>query len=320
MRVSVVIPSALDRNVDVPLACLKNMDYPAEDVEVFVVYGNRPCTQRNLAIDESSGEFIFFFDNDCEISSDNFRQALKFFEDNDVGVVGGPSMSEGLGDSFFQKTLGYIVASPFGMFSMYARYTNSGVARVSGEKELIFCNLCIRKSVLVELGGLNEELYPNEENELVTRLTSGKYQAIYEPDMRVSRKQRKSFKSFIHQFFTYGWGRMRHALITPKGFSPVFLAPTVFTLYLLSLFFFHPSWYMVPLVMYSLMSYASAIKIMNRSKSFWKLGLSMCLFPVLHISYGVGVVCGLSKAFDTKARKDKAVIKLEKVKGFGEGW
>ena len=51
-----------------------------------------------------------------------------------------------------------------------ARYAKVGDLRESSEKELILCNLAACRGPMLELGGFNELLYPNEENALMDEL------------------------------------------------------------------------------------------------------------------------------------------------------
>src|SRR5213082_2623628 len=54
-----------------------------------------------------------------------------------------------------------------------ARYTPVGQQRATNEKEIILCNLVARREDVVNLGGFNEALYPNEENALMDQLQAG---------------------------------------------------------------------------------------------------------------------------------------------------
>ena len=52
------------------------------------------------------------------------------------------------------------------------------------------------------------------------------------PKPLCSRSQRESLVKFMGQTFNYGRGRIEHFLVNPGFFSPVFLLPLVFVLYL----------------------------------------------------------------------------------------
>jgi len=146
-KISIVTPVALDANPKDTLESVKTVDYPPKFIESFLIHGNRPCQQRNLAISKSNGELIFFLDNDCIFEKKLFKNALRHFDDAKVAAVGGPSLTA-KGDSFLQKCFGYVMGSYFGTMSMRAKFNAVGNAREATEKELILCNMCMRKSVI----------------------------------------------------------------------------------------------------------------------------------------------------------------------------
>ena len=78
-----------------------------------------------------------------------------------------------------------------------ARYIPVGTPRPSGEKELILCNLLARRSSLLELGGFNEALYPNEENALMDELQKRGGQLWYDPEFVVQRRPTRLSAGFF---------------------------------------------------------------------------------------------------------------------------
>ena len=80
--------------------------------------------------------------------------------------------------------------------------------RETSEKELILCNLLARRQAMLELGGFNEALYPNEENALMDELQKRGGKLLYDPELLVHRRPRSSLKSFA---------RMLHDLRTRPG-------------------------------------------------------------------------------------------------------
>ncbi len=68
-------------------------------------------------------------------------------------------------------------------FPAAARYASVGRSRESSEKELILCNLVARRDAMLELGGFNEALYPNEENALMDELQKRGGKLLYDPEL-----------------------------------------------------------------------------------------------------------------------------------------
>ena len=57
---------------------------------------------------DSNGEFCAFIDNDAYPRSDWLTSALKYFENPEVGGVGGPGLTPEA-DGFMQKAGGYVL-------------------------------------------------------------------------------------------------------------------------------------------------------------------------------------------------------------------
>ena len=105
--------------------------------------------------------------------------------------------------------LGYVLGTRLGAWTMRARYAPVGGCRPATEKELIGCNLSLRREAFWVLGGFREDLFPNEETELVSRCRRLEGAALYDPGLIVRRAHRESMAGLAQQFFFYGRGRMR---------------------------------------------------------------------------------------------------------------
>ena len=116
-----------------------------------------------------------------------------------------------------------------------ARYAAVGQVRETSEKELILCNLLARRQAMLELGGFNEALYPNEENALMDELQKRGGKLIYDPALLVHRRPRSSLKSFARMLMTYGRGRAEQFRLHPTFGSALNFVPPLFCLYLLAL-------------------------------------------------------------------------------------
>lgn len=91
-KVTVVIPVRSLQESDIVINSLKKVDYPKELIESFVIEGTNPSVQRNEAIRKSSGEIIFFFDDDSEIDSQLFKETTITYQKHPEAIgVGGPA-------------------------------------------------------------------------------------------------------------------------------------------------------------------------------------------------------------------------------------
>lgn len=274
----------------------RQFDYPREKLEIIVARGKQPSVQRNAAIRAARGELIYFLDDDSVPPSGNIRRAVKAFSDPKVMMIGGPNLCPP-DAPFLEQVFALVHASWLAFFSSRARYAPVGGRRESDEKELILCNLVARKDVLLELGGFNEALYPNEENALMDELKKRGGKLLYDPELFIYRRPRRSLKAFAKMLLNYGRGRAEQVRLHPTlGSAPNFVPP-LFCIYLAALvplllrFGIHLP-LLFPLILYggALLLQAAALALRNG------IIRSVCAIPLIaltHILYGAGFVRGL---------------------------
>ncbi len=98
-------------------------DYSTEAIDGVIIIATGPVppgVKRNIGVKNSSGEFCAFIDNDAYPRSDWLTSALKYFEDPEVGGVGGPGLTPEA-DGFMQKAGGYVLSS-FMVGNLSSRY------------------------------------------------------------------------------------------------------------------------------------------------------------------------------------------------------
>lgn len=290
-NVTIIIPVKPEGAVRA-LVPLKEVDYPSA-FQVLVAYGRRPSAQRNRAAAAASGDILYFLDDDSLVPVDLLRRVAGHFADPNVAVVGGPSLTPP-GDSLKQKAFGAALSSPIGGGGMRNRYRKTGGPRTVGDSELILCNLAFRREVFLAAGGLDERLYPNEENELLDRLRSRGFTFIHDPDLAVMRSQRPTFRAFFRQLFSYGRGRAEQTLISGRWRMVTFV-PSAFLLYLVLLPFLDNPVYYVPLLCYAMAVILFAPLDAARLKEPLLMPLLVLVFPSLHLAYGAGLLWGLAR-------------------------
>lgn len=306
--ISVIIPHRKNDSIESSLEQIAKVDYPQERIEVFTVVGDQPSVQRNACIKESSGSIIYFLDNDSEIEPENFKLAVETFKKNPrISVVGGPSCAR-LGDSQIQNEFTYCLSSYICVGPISHRYKASGVVHKATEKELILCNMLIRHSTLKEVGLFNEELYPNEENELMDRIDEAGYEMIYHPGVVIHRSPRPNYISFIKMLISYGKGRFKHFTVYFRWVDTVFLIPAIFSLYIASLPFSQSlpnslaNFYYLPAIFYSLITAAfCCYSFFKFKEKKYRVFLTLpFLFFSVHFFYGLGILIGFFQLFVKK--------------------
>ncbi len=200
---------------------IESLGFLLDSLEILISEGTNPSAQRNEAVRQATGEVVYFLDDDSIIFHDSISRIQKHFSDSAVVAVGGPSITP-FHDSLLQQCIGAALESPLGAGGVRNRYRSFGEVRETTEKELILCNLAIRREAFLSCGGFDERLYPNEENEFLDRLSKGGGKILHDPELIVERSQRPTLAAFARQMFRYGQGRGRQTRI-PPWISPLSL-------------------------------------------------------------------------------------------------
>jgi cellulose synthase/poly-beta-1,6-N-acetylglucosamine synthase-like glycosyltransferase len=279
------------------------------DLEIIIARGRQPSVQRNRAVVEAEGEFIYFLDDDSVPLPGNLKRALRHFADPNVHLVGGPNLCPKDAPPL-ERAFGEVMGSWLAFGPSAARYRKLGEARESGEKELILCNMMIRKSEFLKHGGFDEALYPNEENALMDALQDDGGMLIYDPEFVVHRRPRSSMGAFGKMLMTYGRGRAEQFRLHPTlGSAPNFVPP-LFCLYLV-LTPFLPLWMLSPLALYAVVVLAQAVAL--NSCIVCSLPRLVPLIVMCHVFYGLGFWNGLFTSLKTGGGSRSVRVELEKV-------
>lgn len=279
---------------------LERLDFPSEDFEILVGEGDNPSEQRNRLAEKAQGEWLLFLDDDSIPDKEILRQYLSLIKLHPKTVIaGGPSLLIKDKDLLSRLSLCFFTSS-FGIGPFKNRYISSGNPRRTSEKELILCNMLIKKAFFQCTGGFNKELYPNEENEFIKK--NGKAEIYYQPKAIVYRRPRKNFSQFLTQVYGYGEGRSKHLHLQRSKEDFLFLLPAIFLLYLIYLFRMAGTvgeMAFAPLILHMSLTVSLNYneKILNRFEHF----LLMPVFNIFaHAAYGAGILIGGIKYFIIK--------------------
>lgn len=311
--ISIVVPVKHGAHV-AAFDAIRQSGFDKNGYEVLLAEGSAPSQQRNLAAQAASGDILYFLDDDSRLNSDSLSICSTAMDNQDVAVAGGPSITPPT-DSRLQQLFGFVLSTVLGSGGVRNRYRVIGQPRDTTDKELILCNLAIRRSVFLSMGGFDERLYPNEENELLDRISSAGFRLMHIPEMRVFRSQRSTLKAFVRQMFAYGRGRAQQSLIT-GSFPVISYVPLLFVLYLIvCLCFPYIKILFVPLIMYAVLVSAFTMIGIRQTGSISALML-LLLYPLMHCVNGIGLMYGLTGGKPDPVRNDGIVI--TRIKEFGQ--
>jgi len=300
---SVVV--AADR-VDKPLPVLDGLEaLPVAERprEVIVSVGRNPSQQRNLGVAACRAPLVHFLDDDSVVAAGTPRDLTSHFEDPRTAVAGGPNLVPP--DAIpFERTVNAVLASRLGSAGVRFRYAAIGSVKEATEKDLILCNMMVRRDLFKGEGGFRADLYPNEENEFLNRLLHQGRRLVYDPRGAVYRSRRKSLGAFCLQAFRYGRGRARQMKVYPCLSDLVHLIPAFFTLYVLALPFslacvrtcsqtpaaLGLAW--LPLLLFGLLAFGTGVSAASWHRRFTDLYKVPILIFLRHFLYGAGLFAG----------------------------
>jgi cellulose synthase/poly-beta-1,6-N-acetylglucosamine synthase-like glycosyltransferase len=308
--VTIIIPARPDESEVRAVAAARQLDYPPDKVEIILARGRQPSVQRNTALRAARGEIIYFLDDDSRPAPGNLRRAVELFKSPEVKMVGGPNLCP-LDAPALEQAFALVMGSWLAFGPSCARYRRTGSVRPTTEKELILCNLLARRTDLLELGGFNEALYPNEENALMDELQKRGGKLLYDPDLTVHRRPRGTFWAFCKMLANYGRGRAEQFRLHPTPGSAPNFVPPLFCLFLLLLPFL-PGYFAWVTAVYGAAVLAQAVAVLPGKKLPWTPWIMGLIF-VSHVCYGLGFWRGCL----TKPKPPSATvadgIRLEKI-------
>lgn len=242
---------------------------------------------RNVGIENSTGDYLVFFDSDCVIPPDYFEKLSAALENNYVDCYGGPDAAH---DTFSdtQKAINY---------AMTSFLTTGGIrgGKIQLEKFVPRTfNTGFSRRVYQHVGGFREMF--SEDIDMSTRIKQAGYSIALIRDAYVYHKRRVDFKKFMRQVYVFGMSRITLKLLYPDSLKIVHTLPAAFllgslTLILLSILV--SPWFITPLALYTLLLLVSAT-VTTRS-----LKIGLMAVPAAFIQlYGYG--WGFIKAYTQK--------------------
>ncbi|MGA2556938.1 MAG: glycosyltransferase [Verrucomicrobiota bacterium] len=285
LSVTIIIAARPDQAEVRAVAAAQKLEGADGQVEILLARGRQPSVQRNAALRAARGEIVYFLDDDSIAPPGNLRRALEHFQSPAVKMAGGPSLCPADAPAL-QQAFALTMGSWLAFGPSCSRYRACGGVRASSEKELILCNLLARREDLLQLGGFNEALYPNEENALMDELQKRGGKLLYDPDLIVYRPPRASFRSFCKMLLSYGRGRAEQFRLHPTLRSAPNFVPPLFCLYLVALAFL-PAVFRWVAAAYLAAVLVQALAVLGGRKWHW-LPRIMGLIFVSHVVYGLG--------------------------------
>lgn len=292
----------------------KNTDYGFRNVAVVQCAKKNQAFSWNAALMTATGDVIIRVDAHARIPR-NFVSRNVYNLNQGEFVVGGgrPNITSDV--SSWKLTLLAAEDSLFG--SSVASYR-----RPATQKEYLdsLFHAAYRREVIQKVGGFNENLGRTEDNEFHYRIRKAGYKLCCCPDIISYQHSRNNLKDMIRQKYSNGRWIGLTLSECPGCLSYFHFAPFAFVMMIIissiiALLGF-------PILLYTLLLVYGMFDIVNTVGCFTtknlqpQFALLPIIFPILHVSYGIGTIVGLIQipSWQKKIKNSRAKEHIEKVK------
>jgi glycosyltransferase involved in cell wall biosynthesis len=247
-------------------------------------------TGLNRAIAAARGGVIVRVDVHTEYAPDYLRQCHAVLEETGADNVGGPWIAAGRG--YVSCAIAAAFQSPFGSGGAHAHDPS-----YEGAVDTVYLG-CWRREYLQRIGGFDEQLVRNQDDELNLRIcrTGG---AVWQcPKIRSRYFVRGSLTALFKQYLQYGYWKVR---VIQKHRLPASLrqlVPAAFVLSLVSLSILspvaRPAQVALAGVAASYLACNLTASVVTAARSRWiSLPVLPLVFLCYHLGYGVGFLRGI---------------------------
>lgn len=316
-RVTIVIPCRNEENyIAKNIQSVLDQDYTGF-CEVFVVDGMSTDNTRNIVeeFEKKFPERVKLIDNPKKFTPDALNTGIEKSSSEIFIILGGHAF---LDKSFVSKNVEHLTSDPSlgctggviknifenkeGALISKAMSSVFGVGnatfRLGGKKSLVDTVAfgAYWKKVYEQIGGFDEVLVRNQDDDYNFRVTQAGYKILFDPEIVSHYYVRGSYEQLRKQYFQYGYWKVyvnkKHKLVT----SVRQLFPVLFILGILtgiSLGFVHSLFWWITgsvVVLYLMMAFTFAIKLADKIAETFSL---VRTFLILHFAYGFGYLKGI---------------------------
>lgn len=292
----------------------KNTDYGFRNVAIVQCAKKNQAFSWNAALMTATGDVIIRVDAHARIPR-NFvsRNVYNLSQGEDVVGGGRPNITSDV--SSWKLTLLAAEDSLFG--SSVASYR-----RPATQKEYLdsLFHAAYRREVIQKVGGFNENLGRTEDNEFHYRIRKAGYKLCCCPDIISYQHSRNNLKDMIRQKYSNGRWIGLTLSECPGCLSYFHFAPFAFVMMIILCSIIAALGF--PILLYTLLIVYGMFDIVNAVGCFTmknlqpQFALLPIIFPILHVSYGVGTIVGLIQIpfWQKKIKNSHAGEHIEKVK------
>lgn len=266
------------RNVD-----LRIVDNPSKTTPIAM----------NLGLQSARGDVVLIVGAHCELGpgyiSTSTRQLLSY---KGIACVGGRTIPRAAGGPI-QQAIAAVLGSGFGVGNSYYKMPGSRVREVDTVAFGAY-----RREVFEKLGGFDERLVRNQDIEFNFRVRRAGYKILLDPSIQVYYSPRRSIRAFWRQNFANGFWNIITWRLVPwslswRHFVPLFFVSWLIVFGTLGVFTSVARvLFWTAIGAYGTLDVLESVRIAAKGRRA-SLAASCLVFPILHLSYGVGSLCGI---------------------------
>lgn len=321
LTVSIIMPVYNEsKYIDKCLKSLFKQDYPNDDMEWIFVDGESTddtvekieCYARqapnlikilnnpqkivpyamNKGIKESKGKYIIRLDAHADYSNNYISKCVRYLDSIEADNVGG--LAETKADGFVGCCIAKMLSSQFGVGN--SRFRTNGE---SGYVDTVPFG-AFRREVFFKYGGYDERLVRNQDNEMNYRIRKNGGKIYLAKDIHFSYYCRDSIKGISDMAWKNGMWNIITTKLCPGAMGVRHFIPFMFVLSIvlcgvLGIVSNYFIWMLaLELCLYF---FLALIASKNRAETMREFFMLLVLFPIFHVSYGIGTLNGIIKCF-----------------------
>ena len=248
-------------------------------------------TGLNTAIRQARGDIIVRIDGHTIVEPDYVYQCVIALQQNGVGNVGGPMRA--IGKGLVAEAIALATSSPFGIGNSAFHYADQAQF-----VDTVYMG-AFPKQLLLEVGLYNEKYVRHQDYELNYRIRASNKKILLTPKIRSHYYVRSSLPDLWWQYWQYGLWKGKFLRQNPASWQirhlvpPGFVAVVVVSMILGVVFPWSSLFLAAVLLMYSLFILTAVIHLSLKQSTARYVFILPVVLSCLHISWGLGVWCGL---------------------------
>ena len=249
----------------------------------------------NKGIAASRGEVIVRLDAHAEYPDTYIEKGVICLDSRGVDVVGGPIVTLPGADTFVAHAISILLSTKFGVGNSPFR---------TGQAERFVKTVpfgVYRRSAIERVGGFDERLTRNQDNDLNARIANSGGRLLITPDLSAYYRSRPTLWGLAQYGFRTGYWNVASMGLGGSGMRPYHFVPLCFVFSLMVLSFLAP-WSLIARIGLSVISGAyfaaalgNAIVSAVRHGFRFIMVLPMIAF-IYHVSYGTGSLVRLLRS------------------------